>query len=257
VQITLENIVQICYAQHAVLLKIKEAHMKKAKRIGFTLAEVLITIAIVGVVAAMTIPNLIQKSKEKATVAKLRETYAILSQAYRHAVAEYGTPDGWKSPQCLGDGVCHSDLAKPMKQYMKLAADCVLKTKEYTEKYCSDKYSTANFYTSVKLINGTVLIFRSWNPECLFSYNSNKKTVCGEIMVDLEPDKTEKRGENFFDFYLTTEGVVPEQYCNKASTAHSSVVPAMSACAAWAIYKGNMDYLHCNDLSWTGKSSCH
>ena len=27
-------------------------------------------------------------------------------------------------------------------------------------------------------------------------------------------------------------------------------------CAAWIIYNENMDYLHCNDLSWDGKKRC-
>ena len=38
--------------------------MKKL-RFGFTLAEVLITLGIIGVVAAMTIPNLIANNKAK------------------------------------------------------------------------------------------------------------------------------------------------------------------------------------------------
>ena len=27
-------------------------------------------------------------------------------------------------------------------------------------------------------------------------------------------------------------------------------------CAAWVIENGNMDYLHCDDLSWDGKRKC-
>ncbi|MFQ8625261.1 MAG: type II secretion system protein [Candidatus Gastranaerophilaceae bacterium] len=40
---------------------------------AFTLAEVLITLGIIGVVAAMTMPVLIQNHKEKETVAKLKK----------------------------------------------------------------------------------------------------------------------------------------------------------------------------------------
>jgi hypothetical protein len=28
------------------------------------------------------------------------------------------------------------------------------------------------------------------------------------------------------------------------------------SCTAWVIYNENMDYLHCNDLSWGGKTKC-
>ena len=36
------------------------------KKIGFTLAEVLITLAIIGIVAALTIPTLVQNYQERA-----------------------------------------------------------------------------------------------------------------------------------------------------------------------------------------------
>ena len=29
-----------------------------------------------------------------------------------------------------------------------------------------------------------------------------------------------------------------------------------NGCTAWVIINENMDYLHCSDLSWTGKHSC-
>ena len=67
----------------------------KRVKAGFTLAEVLITLGIIGVVATMTIPNLIQNQQEKATIAKLNRIYSILSQSYLKAVDEYGTPSGW------------------------------------------------------------------------------------------------------------------------------------------------------------------
>lgn len=62
---------------------------------GFTLAEVLITLGIIGVVAAMTMPSLIANHQEKVTVTKVKKVYSILSQAYLIAVEEYGTPDEW------------------------------------------------------------------------------------------------------------------------------------------------------------------
>lgn len=53
-------------------------HIKVFKRFssylyGFTLAEVLITLGIIGIAASMTMPSLIQNHKEKETVAKLKK----------------------------------------------------------------------------------------------------------------------------------------------------------------------------------------
>lgn len=43
------------------------------KKYAFTLAEVLITLGIIGVVAAMTLPTVVNKYREKETVTKLKK----------------------------------------------------------------------------------------------------------------------------------------------------------------------------------------
>ena len=51
------------------MLKIEQVCNRKC---AFTLAEVLITLGIIGVVAALTIPTLISKYQEKQTIVKLK-----------------------------------------------------------------------------------------------------------------------------------------------------------------------------------------
>ena len=46
---------------------------------AFTLSEVLITLGIIGVVAAMTIPVLMEKYQEHAIITRLKRVYSILS----------------------------------------------------------------------------------------------------------------------------------------------------------------------------------
>ncbi len=60
---------------------------------AFTLAEVLITLGIIGVVAAMTIPNLITTHQKKVTVTKLQKAISVLNQAYKTSYEEVGEPD--------------------------------------------------------------------------------------------------------------------------------------------------------------------
>ena len=49
---------------------------------GFTLAEVLITIGIIGVAASMTLPSLINNSRNKQFEAGLKKNYSVISQAF-------------------------------------------------------------------------------------------------------------------------------------------------------------------------------
>lgn len=64
-------------------------------RYGFTLAEVLITLGIIGVVAAMTLPVLIGKWQKLVTVNKLKAAYSLISQAIEHAESDYGSVKDW------------------------------------------------------------------------------------------------------------------------------------------------------------------
>lgn len=65
------------------------------KHFAFTLAEVLITLGIIGVVAAMTLPALVQNYKEQETVTRVKKFYSVFSQAYAQAILDNGTIDNW------------------------------------------------------------------------------------------------------------------------------------------------------------------
>lgn len=60
--------------------------MKKA----FTLAEVLITLGLIGVVAAMTLPSLINNKQNKELEAALKKNYTVINQALDMYQSEYG-----------------------------------------------------------------------------------------------------------------------------------------------------------------------
>ncbi len=62
-------------------------------KFGFTLAEVLITLGIIGVVAAMTIPMLIENYQKKSTVVRLQKAISVLNQAYKLSFDDVGEPE--------------------------------------------------------------------------------------------------------------------------------------------------------------------
>ncbi|MBQ8458571.1 hypothetical protein IJ541_00550 [bacterium] len=66
------------------------------KRAAFTLAETLITLGIIGVVSALTIPGLVQEYAKKSTVSKLKQTYSELNQVIKRATVDYDDPSGWE-----------------------------------------------------------------------------------------------------------------------------------------------------------------
>lgn len=65
------------------------------KKLAFTLAEVLITLGIIGVVAALTLPALISNYKKQETTARLKKFYSTMSQAIILSENDNGSSKEW------------------------------------------------------------------------------------------------------------------------------------------------------------------
>ncbi len=66
----------------------------KLKR-GFTLAEVLITLAVIGVVAALTIPVVVRNYQKTQTVVKLKKVYTTLANTTNLIISQDGAVKNW------------------------------------------------------------------------------------------------------------------------------------------------------------------
>ena len=65
------------------------------KKCAFTLAEVLITLGIIGVVAAITIPSLVTNYQKHVVETKLAKFNSTMNQAMRLSMADNRDPDSW------------------------------------------------------------------------------------------------------------------------------------------------------------------
>ena len=236
-------------------------------KIAFTLAEVLITLGIIGVVAAMTMPALIQRQNEKATVVKLKKAYSVLENAYRLAKEENGDFSGWIS----GNDKIEDTrvLAETFKKYLKVSQDCGFNSGCLPSGYVKhldgtdyvDYDSRDNEYRMV-LADGTALMFHLETNDYL---TCKKDEHCGSIKVFTGNKKSGyKWGKDFFILDFTHNRIIPqghyedryrpfEQYCNITDHRRENG----TGCAAWVIFNENMDYLHCPEkLGWDKARSC-
>ena len=81
---------------------------------GFTLAEVLITLGIIGVVAAMTIPNLIANTRSAQYRSGFKKAISTMSQAGRVAQAQYDFDFAGISSVCIDGAKDHPDTVMSM-----------------------------------------------------------------------------------------------------------------------------------------------
>ena len=89
----------------------------KKKFNGFTMAEVLITLGILGVVIAMTLPSLIGKWQKTETLTRLKRAYTVLSQAINYSIAEYGDVSGWDIYSNHNPALTESNVEKTIKNF--------------------------------------------------------------------------------------------------------------------------------------------
>ena len=72
------------------------ANWNNSRKIAFTLAEVLITLGIIGVVAALTIPTLMANHRRQVAETRLEKFYTTINQAVKMAEVDYGDMTQWE-----------------------------------------------------------------------------------------------------------------------------------------------------------------
>lgn len=94
-----------------------------ARKGAFTLAEVLITLGIIGVVAALTLPSLIQKYQDQVLENQLKKMYSTLSQGMQKAMADDGVSNFYDTELFQACRMASSDACTQMvKKYFNVVA---------------------------------------------------------------------------------------------------------------------------------------
>ncbi len=160
---------------------------------AFTLAEVLITLGIIGVVAALTLPNLIANYQKKQAVIRLKKVYSVINQAYNLSIAENGPAEYWAKPD--GD-VTKDAVAQYVRQYWlpyfksvqtcSKTGNCATSASRYTMSGTGCFEIIDNNRYTIILADGTIIAFVP------FDYNSNIGVFWGAkqaFYIDVNGDK--------------------------------------------------------------------
>lgn len=252
------------------------------RHLAFTLAEVLITIGIIGVVAAITIPAVIQHSIDQNAVVQLKKAYATLSNAYNMAVADNGTPSNWGLTSSTHyDSAIGLKILNYLKPYLKVEKDCgtssvalgCFPNTVYSYKNGASWTTWVNIdsngsqFAKIRLADGMSLAgqYPEANTNCNISRGNTPalQSICGYLYIDVDGVKgASKLSVDLFGFYLTNFGIIPigtvaEDPTTGMAFSNACVTGNGWGCTAWVLYNGNMDYLQCpTSLSWTGAKTC-
>jgi len=199
--------------------------MKKRNKKGFTLAEVLITLGIIGIVAALTIPTLMANYQKVQEVAGLKKAYAEITEALKLMANDHGCPDNLA---CTGVFTVTdtSALGAEFKKYLKVAKDCgnTYDINDEQTKCMTDSYSMNFDGSGAKWDLNTILVgnytfitadgfsmsVSSDGHDCKFNGANNQQNLnltkfCGVITIDVTGLKGPNRvGRDIFQFPITT-----------------------------------------------------
>ncbi len=167
--------------------------MKKTK--GFTLAEILITLAIIGIVAAITLPSLLVNVNEKAWDAQKKALHARLAQA----IGQMNTLGGYGTYTEDAEGTATTDTAAE-----SFILDALSKVYKINNVCGPDKLSSCGIPSKIATLGGEAEInfptkMSELNPKLL-----NKNHVEGEsvTIVDTKAAAFETvNGESVAVFY--------------------------------------------------------
>ena len=218
--------------------------MKKA----FTLAEVLITLGIIGVVAAMTIPSLINAYRERVTVTKVQKAYSLLSLAFKQITEAYGVPPYAYPGVQDGAANCHS-CAYLKRDLYKSQLHGESTMNGYIYKLDGSIFWTPQSHMPVLILNNGMTITFGHDRACgKYILSAGKVAACGmgsDIIVDVngQNHRPNTFGKDLFGFTTALDGIYPDGLKGSYHDNTCALDKAGYGCTYKILHDKNMKYL--------------
>ena len=207
-------------------------------RIAFTLAEVLITLGIIGVVATATLPTVIQNYQKQNVVSKLKNAYTILNQALKLSEVDNSEYMYWDDNLDAPDY-----FDKYWKPYLKIVKIC--------QTYLDCGYSTNRpFYKIDGTPEGTTLVYPQSRTTFILSNGilvvmmikagDNMSYKTNTVVIDINASNPpNKLGKDVFRFVRNEKGLLyPEKYDLSENEISNECNSAGYSCGAKIMHDG-------------------
>ena len=208
-----------CWSERCRLMR--GAVNNQNSKVAFTLAEVLITLGIIGVVAALTIPTLMANHRKQVVEVRLEKFYSTMNQVIKMAEADYGDVTEWEPYEKLyeKDENGNDDTSKelPNTAYFEKYFLPYMKTVK-VEPYGHNSSCLLAYFADGSVVNLANGSFQFWPSAKDFTKLVDENT--GKVKNDME-----NSGIKYFTFlfrpeistdpiykYHTKKGVEPYKY---------------------------------------------
>lgn len=211
---------------------LNELNLTSSTKAAFTLAEVLITLAVIGIVAALLIPNIIQQYKKQEASARLKKFVSMMQQAVALSEIDNGSVFTWTREDNIKDEDNNTDIAANGRE-----------AKRYFEKYLKpyikyDKIVTqevADQEAIVYFLDGSSMRFH--NGGCL------------DIHYDVNGEKSPNTlGKDIFSFDLCSDKAQAARYLGSEKEYFGAYWQAYMTSRQDALEQCSQGAQHCSTL---------
>ena len=212
---------------------------------AFTLAEVLITLGIIGVVAALTLPSLIENHKKQVIVSRLNKVYSTLGNAFITAKEHEGEVDSWNLVDYTQSSEYENNVLYYILPYMKTLKICK------NERGCFPDISYGSigttsygvnidrrdYYSKAILNDGVLITALTHRNNC-----TNEGSPCAAIRVDVNGSNPPNiLGIDLHTFLVFKDRIVP---AGAVKTLDGSFYENRGdLCTAHVVYEKNLDFI--------------
>ncbi len=204
-----------------------------SKRVAFTLAETLITLGIIGIVAAMTMPTLIQKKQDKELIVRTRKVWSDINNAFLLSHQDYGVVADNSILFNATDNP--AVVAENLAKYFKGAKVCKYKSQNGCSQYYYDiKFATKQLdndgnikvqtqitdIARILLTNGAIIMVGTNKSGCANkeytqthpdgSTSKYFSTICGNLQFDVNGTQAPNQyGRDVYHFWVYADRLTP------------------------------------------------
>lgn len=172
-------------------------HHFNRKKFAFTLAEVLITLGVIGVVAALTLPSVIQKYQHKVLASQLKKAASIHSQAMLQTKNSLGVADFKKTfieyDKANNSYIYRELLIDEYNKIMKVAGKCIYKTPTRNYNNTNNAYIDAGATQKPQYLT---------EDGACFELRINASTIGVTVDVNGAKKRPNQLGHDIFVFYV-------------------------------------------------------
>lgn len=167
---------------------------------GFTLAETLITLGIIGVVAALTLPILIQNVQQKILISRWKKAYADLNQAFVFVKSQ----DEFEKYYNCSEYQCYQNIAN-------LIMDKYISKTENRDFYAGDykKYKYKTILGDDFIIRPTFHAAYNVNNMTFFIWNFLPHSITIYVDVNRVENPPNVLGKDLFAVVITNDEIHP------------------------------------------------